>query len=139
MQNLRIAYPMMALVACLALAGCGSAGDGHKPARTHRHETAAPAPTSTVMRSSAPAAATVVPTRVPRPKSRLAACDANIRVKPATTTCGLAQSAFYEYWSARRGASGATQSLRAYSDAAGKWIELVCHRSDSIRCTAVDG
>jgi hypothetical protein len=54
------------------------------------------------------------------------ACDANISVRAATTTCGFAQNAFYEYWT-----SGESPNIEVYSPAT--------HRTYSTRCTVANG
>jgi hypothetical protein len=85
------------------------------------------------------------PVKVPtRPRKRrhlhrvvLTACDANIRVKAATTTCAFAQNVFYEYWKAAQ--SGQASSIDAYSAASGRTYTLTCARRTSIICRADDG
>jgi hypothetical protein len=79
-----------------------------------------------------------------RPKKRrhgsrvvLTACDANIRVKAATTTCAFAQNVFYEYWKAAQ--SGKASSIDAYSPASQRMYTLACARRSSITCDADDG
>ena len=54
----------------------------------------------------------------------LTACDANIRVKAATTTCAFAQNVFYEYWKAAQ--SGPASSIDAYSRAGGRTHADMC-------------
>ena len=48
-------------------------------------------------------------------------CDQNISVKAATTTCGFAQNAFYEYWT-----SGEASSIEVYSPAAKRFFATHC-------------
>src|SRR3954463_11850884 len=66
----------------------------------------------------------------------LTACDRNIEVKAATTTCAFAQNAFYEYW--YRDTYGEAGSLRAYSPAAAEWMRLSCTGTDRITCRTHD-
>ena len=61
------------------------------------------------------------------------ACDPNITVRVATTTCGLAQSAFYEYVQAGSG------PITAYSASAGRWFGMHCRGSTTVICKAGDG
>jgi hypothetical protein len=120
------------LLSVLVVAACGSA-------KTEK------------VSGSAPVAATSSPTTTPqpvavptRPKKRrhrhrvvLTACDGNIQVKAATTTCGFAQNVFYEYWKAAQ--SGQASSIDAYSPASGRTYTLTCARRTSITCRADDG
>lgn len=66
----------------------------------------------------------------------LTACDQNIRIMAATTTCPFAQNAFYEYW--HRDTYRDTRGLRAYSPAAGQWMRLSCTGADTITCRTHD-
>jgi hypothetical protein len=50
---------------------------------------------------------------VRRHTSTLKACDPNIRVKAATTTCGFAENVFYEYW--RSTEDGEAPDVEAYN------------------------
>jgi hypothetical protein len=105
------------------------------------------AATATVARTPAPArttkpSKTVTPHAgkdrpVARPQKAPApvfvACDPNITVRDSTTTCGLAQSAFYEYVQAGDG------WITAYSASAGRWFDMRCRGSSAVICTADDG
>lgn len=120
-----------------AVAGCGNAGD--QPARegpeTRRAERAA------TPRSVAP------PNKIreKRPVSRhgdagatsdvatYVACDANITVKAATTTCAFAQNVFYAYWNA--GGS----DFQAYSPVSERSYDVRCSGGSIIACSAGDG
>jgi hypothetical protein len=114
-------------------AGVASAST-HAPARTTpvvaessaasgqaRHST-----TQRAQKSTPPARRAVV----------LTACDQNIKVEAATTTCAFAQNAFYEYW--HRDSYGDTGALRAYSPAAAEWMRLSCTGTDTITCRTHD-
>jgi hypothetical protein len=87
---------------------------------------ATPSTTETSPNSTPPARHSIV----------LAACDQNIKVKAATTTCPFAQNAFYEYW--HRDTYGDSGRLRAYSPAAGQWMRISCAGGDTITCRTHD-
>jgi hypothetical protein len=61
------------------------------------------------------------------------ACDPNITVKVATTTCPFAQNVFYGYWNADGG------DFRAYSPASQESYDIACDGGATIVCTAGDG
>jgi hypothetical protein len=76
-----------------------------------------------------------------KPKRTLTACDANIRIKPAQTTCGFAQNVFYAYWmnETEPGAFADSPGVPAYSNAAGKMFYVDCSGVSKIVCRADDG
>jgi hypothetical protein len=82
----------------------------------------APEPTPKKKRS---VARTTTPTFV--------ACDPNISVKAATTTCPFAQNVFYGYWQA------SADDFSAYSAASKRSYDVSCSGATSIVCTAGDG
>ncbi len=59
-------------------------------------------------------------------------CDANIRVRAATTTCSFAQNVFYGYWVAG-------DSFSAYSPATRQAYAMSCDEGSTIVCRAGDG
>jgi hypothetical protein len=76
-----------------------------------------------------------------KPKQSLTACDANIRIKSAQTTCGFAQNVFYGYWmnDAEPGTFADSPGIPAYSKAAGKTFYVDCSGATKIVCSADDG
>jgi hypothetical protein len=117
-------------------------------ANTGSVPTATPTPTPTTSaapRKTATARATRVrpkATKTPTPNRKqqypsFVACDANIRARAATTTCGFAQNVFYEYWYSWNYLELST--FAAYSSAAGEWFDMTCRGSTTIRCSASDG
>ena len=70
----------------------------------------------------------------------LTACDANIRVRAATTSCPFAQNVFLSYWMDHDspGAFAHTNGLRAYSAAADEMFAVECS-GDPVVCQAGDG
>lgn len=77
----------------------------------------------------------------PKPKPTLTACDANITVKPRTTTCGFAENVFYGYWMNEEepGVFADSPGIPAYSPAAEKLFFVDCSGERTIVCTAGDG
>jgi hypothetical protein len=64
-------------------------------------------------------------------------CDANIRVKTATTTCPFAQNVFLAYWTSQNYDGYPTS---AYSPAARRQFAVDCtSRQSRVLCTAGDG
>ena len=70
----------------------------------------------------------------------MTACDANIRVKAATTSCAFAQNVFLAYWMNYDSPDGFADSsaLPAYSEAADEMFTVDCG-GDPVVCTAGDG
>jgi hypothetical protein len=68
----------------------------------------------------------------PRPKTTLVACDANVRIKAATTTCAFAENVFYEYW--RWLEYSEVTDIRAFSPALGRFLAIDCDHSDAVKC-----
>lgn len=66
------------------------------------------------------------------------ACDPNIRVKAATTTCPFAENVFYEYFQDTAGYVSAT-TVRAWSPAARRFFSVACAGREPIVCAAGDG
>jgi hypothetical protein len=133
---------VVALVVVLALVfGGDPAANGKQSQAEHVAATATVTPTPTPERASkasrpvkAHAAKTRPVTRAQKPPAPVfVACDPNITVRATTTTCGLAESAFYEYSQAGNG------SIRAYSTSAGQWFGMRCRGSSTVICKADDG
>src|SRR5215216_6183268 len=121
-------------LAAEALSACGSDS-------TPTNEPAKVTPTATATRTQAPtpvrkqykAQAKPKPTPTAAPKApAFVACDSNIKVRAATTSCGLAQSTFYEY-------SQDPENVRAYSLATGQWYAMDCYVSSAVVCKGGDG
>jgi predicted Rdx family selenoprotein len=134
---MRTLLVLASMAGALTLAACGSAGDG-QPA------------TVTVVRKSAPAQPTPAKPkqnkkRAKKPHAPAAptyrACDANITVKSATTTCPFAQNVFYGYWlnQAEPGVFADSPGVPAYSPAAGRTFNVDCSGTSTIVCRAGDG
>ena len=64
----------------------------------------------------------------PKPGSAMTACDANIRVKAATTSCPFAQNVFLAYWMDydSPGVFADSSGLPAYSGAADEMFTVDC-------------
>jgi hypothetical protein len=120
-----------------ALAACGGTGTGKTVTVTKTAASTTPVtPPSTTTatkpkrrkRSSAPHR-TAVPTHTQ--------CDANIRVKTATTTCPFAENVFLAYWVSTNYDGG---PVSAYSPAADREFDLDCTPGEGqVICTAGDG
>jgi hypothetical protein len=72
-----------------------------------------------------------------RSKTVLTACDENVRVKAATTTCGFAENVFYEYW--RWLEYGEVTDIKAFSSALGAFLPVNCDQDDAIVCRTSAG
>jgi len=70
----------------------------------------------------------------------MTACDANIRVKAATTSCAFAENVFLAYWMDydNPGVFSDSDGLPAYSPAAGKILAAHCD-GEPVVCNAGDG
>jgi hypothetical protein len=128
----------------MALAGCGDT-----PSRRADQSAAArsPTPSSTAAERATPTprkhhrdlrhSSAATATAAPAP---LHACDPNITVRAATTTCGFAQNVFFAFYT--DGVSGETQNgLRAYSPASGHDYAVACATdgAEHVTCVAGDG
>ena len=125
------------VVTASALSGCGSTATtktvtvttpaaSTTPATSTSATTQRPAKRRTHTRSHA-AKTTKVPT--------FSQCDANIRVRTATTTCPFAQNVFLAYWTSQH----YDDQLSAYSPAAGRQFDLDCTSGQTVVCTSGDG
>ena len=115
------------LLVALALVA-NALGANHRPAPVAPPRSAAadPAPAANL-------AVDVAPRRKSTPRRRrpvYVACDANITVKAATTTCPFAENAFLSYWLGED---------EAYSPAAGRMLAVSCVGGAEVRCTSDDG
>jgi hypothetical protein len=128
------------LLCVLTLLGC--AGNGPSPAdRTAAISTATPA-------SQAAVRATPIPrihhhrrvaTNAPVP-SAVQACDPNITVRAASTTCPFAENVFYAFYTAG-GSFKAQNAVHAYSAATAQDYAVACATDDAenVTCVAGDG
>lgn len=139
-----VALVLFAVVS--ALSGCAS--DKPQPDRTAARgpsETATPKPTrhrhrNHVRPEKTPAAtATPTPTSTPTPTpAAFVSCDANIRVRAATTTCPFAENVFYEYYEETLGYPDSV-TVDAWSPAAAQSFDVDCVGGTAIICEAGDG
>jgi hypothetical protein len=136
---------MITGVACLALgvAACGGEEQrAEQPAdvaqaqaapprveRTPDNERAGTAGSSTRRRAQTPAS-----TPRTRPRAVVTACDANISIKAATTTCEFGHNAFWMYWHEQSGAP-----MAVWSPSAQAHFATTCLGSERIVCRAEDG
>lgn len=116
---------LLATGAVLALAAGGCGGETvvdtvtvTAPASTSASDASATTPTST------------------RSASRWKSCDANIKARRGTTTCGFAENVFYGFWNAEQAGD---DSFSAYSPATKKSYAMTCNAGASIVCRAGDG
>jgi hypothetical protein len=118
----------IALAASLTLTACGGAQRVEETTTVVtivKHESASRTKTKAVRHRA----------RIARKAAAFAACDPNISVRSATTTCPFAQNVFYEYW-----ASGGASAIRAYSPATKATYSLTCSAGVRVECTtAGDG
>jgi hypothetical protein len=124
----------LAVATALALNACGSATTVTRTVTVTEpaHGTAAVTGTADAADTST---TTASPGSAPRAPSSYKSCDANVRAKRVTTTCGFAENAFYAYFIG----SGAT-GLRVYSPATGRTFTTRCSRGTAtITCRTSDG
>lgn len=79
--------------------------------------------------------------RKARASSPMRACDANITVKRATTTCGFGENVFYGYWLNKKepGVFADGPGIPAYSPATDRTFFVDCSGTSTIVCRAGDG
>jgi hypothetical protein len=136
----------LAVVALLVLIGALNNPDSKKGASVElgaaapsATATPTPSPTSRPVTRRRHATKTPVPTATPTPKPvAFVSCDANIRVRAATTTCPFAENVFYEYYEETFGYPAAV-TVRAWSAAAAQWFSVHCRGEAAIDCRAGDG
>ena len=133
--------PSLVCLTAIGFAGCG----GSTPTRTvtvrPAAESAAPSPTSTqhsgTSSGTSKRAHKVRSSRAPHRAPVHTQCDANIRVRTATTTCPFAENVFVAFWT-NQTYDGVR--LSAYSPAAGHEFDLECTPGEgAVVCTAGDG
>jgi hypothetical protein len=80
------------------------------------------------------------PATTSKPGPAMTACDANIRVKAATTSCPFAQNVFMAYWMNHDspGVFADSSGVPAYSPAADEMFTVDC-AGDPVVCKAGDG
>lgn len=135
---------LLTLALCATSLGVAACADS---VQTKTVTVTAPAATTPVASSSTKQTKPPTSAKTSKPKAHSSAtkpktsaytwCDANIRVKTATTTCPFAENVFLAYWSGQNYSDGATS---AYSPAAHRELGVNCTSSQSrVRCTAGDG
>jgi hypothetical protein len=134
----------------LAAGGCASAppssvseraaATSTPVARAAATETATAAPAKRKRRNQELASRVATTTPTPTPAPTFVRCDANIRVRAATTTCGFAQNVFYAFYM-DADAVADSNAIEAYSPASKRSYALSCRTDDfdAIRCVADDG
>lgn len=130
-MDARSLIAMLAAASTVSVAACGSTTTVTKTVTVTK-----PAHT-TVTAGGASAASTASSGNSPayRVSSAYKHCDANIRAKRVTTTCGFAENAFYGYF-----ISSGAETLRVYSPATGRTFTTRCSRgSTTITCRTFDG
>ena len=132
----RVLAAILALTTATALGACGEAQRTKTVTvrATPRPAIAGTATTASAKRSSASGSDKAV---APRPKTTLVACDANVRIRAATTTCGFAENVFYEYW--RSLEYGEVNDIEAFSPALGRFLAVDCDHGDTVKCRTSAG
>lgn len=118
-----VAAVAMTLVAAVVLSGCGEAPHTQTVTVTKTAPTTHATTTQTKLKphvSSGTARGR---------RAALTACDPNVRVKAATTTCGFAENVFYEYWHAGEGTA-----IKAFSAAIGTYLAVHCKAGVLVTC-----
>jgi hypothetical protein len=129
-----------AVVAAVALLGTVSMSACGATQQTRTVTVSAPAqePAATADTSPKPDADSDGGRTTPaRPRTVLTACDANVRAKAATTTCGFAENVFYEYW--RQIEYGEVTDIKAFSSALGAFLHVNCDQGDAVVCRTSAG
>jgi hypothetical protein len=137
----RVLLGVVAPLCGMALAGCGDT-----PSRqTDQFAAALATPSSTAVARVTPTPRrhrgprlTPAATATAAPPA-LQACDPNITVRAATTTCGFAQNVFYAFYT--DGSIETQNGLRAYSPATGQDYAVACATdgAENVTCVAGDG
>lgn len=99
-------------------------------------------PRATTEQAAPTGASETTKRRAIRGKPALTACDANIRVRPATTTCGFAQNVFLSYWLGQEepGAFADLPGIPAYSAATSTTYYVRCaDEGNRVECRSDDG
>jgi len=139
----RVFTVAVGLLCVVTLLGC--AGNGPSPAdRTVALSTATPASQAAVRATPTPRRHRVHPQRpvatAAPVSSALQACDPNITVRTASTTCPFAENVFYAFYT--EGVSFQAQNaVHAYSAAAAQDYAVACATDDAenVTCVAGDG
>ncbi|WP_320672909.1 hypothetical protein [Patulibacter defluvii] len=114
----RVAALVAATLLALAVGGCAE----QSPSRSTTAADGATADEPAAVERGRPRRAR------PRPRVRYVACDANIRVRRRTTSCGFAQNAFFAYWRARDGGDDRDE-IEVYSPVTGRSSWLTCREA----------
>jgi hypothetical protein len=114
------------VAAAVAIAGCGSSDVTTKTVTVTK---------TTATSAAASATSTVRVARTPaKPSSAYKHCDANIRARKVTTTCGFAENTFYAYYK-----SPGAATLAVWSPAVQRTFSTHCSRSAGIvTCRTAD-
>jgi hypothetical protein len=138
--------PGLAALVVLASLAMGAVPDGSQQELTGAPVTGTPAPVATPeppppVEPTPQPEPPAPPVPTPKPKPVLTKCDANIRIKDATTSCGFAQNVFYGYWlnGFQPGVFADEPGIPAYSPAAGTTFSVNCTGVERIVCRAGDG
>jgi hypothetical protein len=128
-----------AVAAAAAVAGCGHATQTTETVTvTAPAETAAPAGKAASAKPARPSSS--ARPRKARGASSAArgrvACDANITLKAATTSCPFGQNVFYGFWKAQ---DDGDDAFRAYSPVSKRSYEMTCTSGVTVVCRAGDG
>jgi hypothetical protein len=128
----RVLLAILALATAMTLGACGGAQQTKTvtvAATTPAANTGTETTTSDAKQGAASGSDGAI---APRPKTTLVACDADVRIKAATTTCAFAENVFYEYW---RGLEYSEVSdIKAFSPALGRFLAIDCDHGDAVEC-----
>jgi hypothetical protein len=125
----------LAIATTLALGACGSTTTVTKTVTVTNPAHGNAAATVTGNAATTTRTTTANSESAHRAASGYKRCDANIRAKRVTTTCGFAENAFYAYFIG----SGAT-TLRVYSPATGRTFTTRCSEGTAtVTCRTADG
>ena len=119
---------ILALTGAAALSACG----GTQQTKTVTVRTPAP-DAATVADESKPSTSSGSSSGSARHvKTTLIACDANVSVKAATTTCPFAENVFYEFWRGQE--RGGATHIEVFSPALAKFLAVDCKDGDRVEC-----
>ena len=129
--------PNWFVVGVVALGACGGSASTETVTVTTSAgtPTAAPAP-RTPAKSSGHTHPPRRHTRSSSASARFTSCDANIRVKVGTTSCGFGQNVFYGFWKAR---DEGHDAFEAYSTVSQRSYAMDCTTGTTVICRAGDG
>jgi hypothetical protein len=129
-----VAIAALALLGTVSMSACGEAP------HTKTVTVSAPAPETAATRDASPkpdADSDDRRTTPRRPKTVLTTCDANVRAKAKTTTCGFAENVFYEYWRWREYRE--VTDIEAFSSALRAFLPVDCNQGQAVVCRTSGG